>query len=340
MKSKLLIVLFFSLFLLVPAHAEDIAINFQPVPNQPYFESQEVMIDAEEYGTLVLRINSKQSGTARLYWAISYDPQFNPPKSLWFSIRSGEHNYYFNLPSQNPNWVGWVKKLLILPEFDPNNLEIKTAQAVHSDLFTNIASGWQEFWGPKGRLIIGSSINTMQSPVLFDKPIFFYFYWLFALALLGTAIWIIYKRFNNKQKIDLNELFKEIGKYAIILVIIFWLLLEFSSMISYMGWVKSDWKYVGKNLEQKLTLANTGDFYPFIQFCEKNIPLNAKFDILVPPVYNDIKAKYYLFPRQAESNSEYLIVYDMKTDDRIAKDYSLWQTFRKEAFIMKRKQAK
>jgi len=341
MKSKFFFIILFILCIIKPTFADNIAISFQKVPNQPYFESQDVMIDAEEYSTVVLRLKANERGTGRLFWAISYDPQFNQPKSIWFSIRAGEHNYYLNVPSQNPNWVGWVKKLLVVPDFDPNHLEVISAQSMPGNLWSNIASGWQEFWGPKGRLIIGSTINTMQSPTLFDRPIFFYIYWLFALTLLVTAIWIIYKRFNKKQKIDPNELFKEIGKYAIILVVVFWLLLEFSSMITYGGWVKADWKYVGKNTEQKLTLANIGDLYPFIQFCEKNIPPMANFDMRFSPAltYSDMKTKYYLFPRQVASNSEYLIVYEGKINDLDSKNYSLWKTFRKDAYIMRKKQA-
>ena len=184
MKFKFLFITLFIICIIKPSFAEDINLSFQKVPGQPYFESQELMIDGEEYNTVVLRLKSTESGTGRLFWANSYDPQFNQPKSIWFLIRSGEHNYYFNVPSQNPNWVGWVKKLLVMPEFESKNLEIVSAKSISGNLLTNFASGWQEFWGPKGRLIIGSTINTMQSPAFFNRPIFFYIYCLFGLILL------------------------------------------------------------------------------------------------------------------------------------------------------------
>ena len=90
--------------LLSPSLGMEIDIPLQPVPNTPYFESPRLTVDAIEYTTLALRIRSEQSGTARILWANHYDPQFNIPKSIWFYLKAGEHDYIFNIPSQNPSW--------------------------------------------------------------------------------------------------------------------------------------------------------------------------------------------------------------------------------------------
>jgi hypothetical protein len=82
-------------------------------------------------------------------------------------------------------------------------------------------------------------------------------------------------------------------------------------------------------------MVNPGDFYPFIRFCEKQLPLNAEFDFRIQLVYGDIKAKYYLYPRKFKKDAEYLIVYDQEPP----KGYSPWQTFRPGALILKRGKA-
>ena len=320
--TKKLLLFVFLLLINVSAFAFDqINLTFTQPQNTPYFLGQpEINIDAEEFTIIILSIKSNKSGTARIFWASSYDPQMNEPKSIRFFLNKGSREYIFNVKSQNAYWMGFIGQLLIYPENGPEAIEILRAKAVTGNLITNIKSGWQEFWGPRGRLVVGHTINTIQSSNLFGRSIFVYIYWILGI-IAGTAL--LFKR-------------HETGKIVFLSIIFFWILLEISSSYNHSLQFRQDLKYLGKSPTEKLILANTGDFYPFIRFCEKNIPENAYFDYRIPPIYNDIKARYYLYPRKTQKGGEYLIVYDAKVGPEIIASYSSWKTFRDGATIMKR----
>jgi hypothetical protein len=311
------------MFFLQPAWGEGIIFPFQFVPQANCFQSPQLTIDSAEYDTLILRISAKEGGTARLFWINHYDPQFNQPKSIAFFLRKGTHDYMFNIASQNPNWIGWVKGVLVFPEFDHRLVEVKGAEIITGNFLTNIRSGWQEFWGPRGRTVIGSTINTIQSTNLFGRSIMFYIYWFLAIWALGCTTFLFIQHKFNWQKL---------GKLVVFAALACWLLLEISSLFNNWLMFKSDLKYFGKSSRDKLIMANTGDFYPFIEFCRSNIPIDAKFDIRIPPIYNDIKAVYYLYPRERSTlEADYLVVYDQPSGS----NFTAWNTFRPGALIMR-----
>lgn len=327
MRIRYFILPLISVFFLSPAFGEGISFPFQFVPQANCFQSPQLTIDSAEYDTLILRVRAEQSGTARIFWANHYDPQFNHPKSIPFFLRKGTHDYIFNIASQNPNWIGWVKGVLVFPEFDPRLVEVKGAEIITGNFLTNIRSGWQEFWGPRGRLVIGSTINTIQSTNFFGRPIYSYIYWLLGLIAIGYAAYLLYTQQYNWQRV---------GQIVFFALVICWLLLELSAFYSNWLMFKNDLKYFGKSTQEKLVLANTGDFYPFIDFCRANLPIDAKFDIRIPPIYNDIKAVYYLFPRKlSTAESNYLVVYDQAVEPALYNKYIAWKSFRPGAQIMK-----
>jgi len=330
------------LFIQSSAFAWDqINVQFTQQPGAPYFIGQpEIKIDGEEFTTVVLNIKSPKGGTARLFWATNFDPQMNEPKSVWFFLKPGDafHEYTFNLRSQNPYWTSFVSQLLIYPENGPDSIEIGPAQALPGNLMTNIKSGWQEFWAPRGRLVIGSTINTIQSSNLFGRSIYVYIYWLIGLLTAGYLAYQLSLASKEKKKRPFSDSWLKTGKFCLVLIVGLWLLLEASSLVNNWLMFKSDWKYVGKSYRDKLVLANTGDFFPFIEFCAAKIPPTAKFDMRIPPLYNDIKAMYYLYPRQKTTvEAEYLVIYDQAAEPTPLSKYRPWQTFRSGAQIMRAK---
>ncbi|MBU0501947.1 MAG: hypothetical protein KJ811_01715, partial [Candidatus Margulisbacteria bacterium] len=199
-----------------PSFCREILIPMQKGLSSPYFTSPQLTVDSSEYDTIVLQLEAKAAGTARIFWANHYDPKFNQQKSILFFIKPGQHNYHLNIPSQNPNWLGWIQGLLLLPDIE---LNIKEVKLVKGNLSTNIMSGWQEFWGPRGRLVIGSTINTIQSTNLFGRSIFYYIYWGFSFAMLFLVI----KQF--KGGLNLARL----GRQAFFIIIVAWILLEINT---------------------------------------------------------------------------------------------------------------
>lgn len=319
---------------------ESISVSFTRPKDAPYFIGQpEINIDAEEFTTVILKMKSSKGGTARLFWATNFDPKMNEPKSVWFFLdRSNDFKEYtFNLRQQNPYWAGFVGQLLIFPENGPEEIEIESAKAIPGNLITNVKSGWREFWGPRGRLIIGSTINTIQPSNLFGRPIYVYIYWLLGLIAASYFGYEGYKWYGLKKKPSFETIWLDAGRTAFIAAIIFWGLLEISSLFNNRLVFKADFKYFGKSYRDKLVLANTGDFYPFIEFCEANLPADAEFDFRIQPIYGDIKAKYYLYPRKSKKEAEYLIVYDADLEKETAGKYAPWKTFRDKAYIMRKR---
>ncbi|MFA5114000.1 MAG: hypothetical protein WC529_06895 [Candidatus Margulisiibacteriota bacterium] len=318
-----------------------INVQFVRQPGTPYFVGRpEINIDAEEFQTLVLKISSPQGGTARLFWATDFDPRLNEPKSVWFFLKKSAEpqEYLFNLRSQNPYWSGYVGQLLLLPENNADDCQVGPAWVTTNKLGTTLASGWQEFWGPRGRLVIGSTINTIQSPNLFGRPFLTYIYWIIALLSLGILGWEAYKWNGLKKRPSFETVIATTGQAAFIITVICWGVLEASSLISNWLDVQGHFKYVGRSYADQLVTANTGDFYPFIRFCEQTIPLRAGFDQRIPPIYNDIKARYYLYPRQLSTvEADYLVVYDQPVEPAVAGKYVPWKTFRPNAYIMRKK---
>ena len=336
--------IFFFLIFLASSQSiafDQININFTRPANSPYYIGQpEINIDAEEFTTVVLKIKSSKSGTARLFWATNFDPQMNEPKSIRFFIDKSNDfkEYIFNVRSQNPNWAGFVGQLLVFAENGPEGIEIGASKVIPGNFAANIRSGWREFWGPRGRLVIGSTINTIQSSNLFGRSIYVYIYWLVGLLITGYLAYQLYLASKEKKKPPFSAVWLKAGKFSFFLIIIFWLMLEVSSLFNNWLALKSDWKYFGKSYHEKLVMANTGDFYPFIEFCEANIPQNAKFDIRIPPFYNDIKSRYYLYPRELTTvEAEFLVVYDQPVEPAQLTKYRPWRSFRPGAQIMKAK---
>lgn len=289
--------------------ANEKLIDLKPVKNLPYSQSTNLMLDSNDYDTVILQLETKKSGTARFFWATSYNQQFNAPKSVWFKLKKGEHLYYLNLPSQNPNWLGWITGFLLYPE--TGQIKIKQAKLVRGNLLSNIKSGWQEFWGPKGRQIIGSTINVIFSPTLFGHSINTYIYWL-------LLIYLLYLVGNQLKKGSFS--WDRTGRKLIFATIFFWALLELSSSYNYWHIFQTDLKaYAGKTASEKAAASVGKDFYNFLTFCQEKIPANNKrtITLIVPDGRHDLwmKAKYYAFPLQikdftnTEIEPDFVLVY-------------------------------
>lgn len=311
-----------------------INITFNRTPNTPYFLGQpEMNIDAEEFTTVVLRIKSDKSGTARLFWATNFDPRMNEPKSLWFFLDSSRDfkEYVFNVRSQNPNWSGFVGQLLVYPESGPEGIEIENGRAITGNLLTNIKSGWREFWGPRGRLIEGPTVNNMRALTLWGKPINFYIYGIILFAAL-----LSFGYFFNSSK-SLSFAWQNCGKITILAGIICWAMLFASQMVSEYHQFKLDLKrYDFNSLEEKRAIAVEDfgkDFYPFLMFCKENLPgrARAKFLSSEPTGYSTGRATYFLYPIDFFAKEpDYILIFNYKNDiNATIKEYPGFKFFKK-----------
>lgn len=332
---RLLSIIILILFLQIPSLSQEIPIPFHPAQDLPYFESPQVTIDSAEYNTLFLRIESKQNGTARLFWATHYDMQFNHSKNVWFSVKAGRHGYYFNMPSQNPNWIGWVKGFIIYPEIDPKLVEIEEAKVIRGNIFTNIKSGWQEFWGPNGRVVIGSTINLIPSSSVFGRSVNIYIYWMigiFFIIVLATKLF--------QSSWDLNSSLSQTLQKSFILIITCWVLLALNSDYNFLKIFKDNHsKYFGKTIEQKRAVAYGKDYYDFLAFSKENLPKEpVKFGLLSLQYAASLQARIYLVPHvYAEKDFPYLLVFNPGAEQKVdAAKYKSFAKLNNNAYILKR----
>ncbi|MBU0630340.1 MAG: hypothetical protein KKC80_05410 [Candidatus Margulisbacteria bacterium] len=296
-KQRLIIVAFLSIFAFyLPAFAEEINVPFQKTPGQDYLESPAMMIDSLENSTLSLKLNCSSNGLTRLYWITSYDQRFEQSKSIWFSSKRGVHTYYFNIPSQNPYWIGWIKRLIIAPE-SPGQIEILASTVSRGNGLTFLASGWQEFWGPKGRTPTGFSINVTHSSPLYGNSINVYFYWLVGLAFIFS---LIFNLFMGRPK-SFEEFFSPFNsavKTAFAAIVASWLLLALNADLNYFSLFKVNYqKYFGKTIEQKHAEAYGEDYYEFLKFAAKTLPKKPVNFLIYSSINSpDLAGRLFLVP--------------------------------------------
>jgi hypothetical protein len=347
MGSRSLISFLFTV-LLIPtlAVAAEITVPFTKVPNQPYFQSAQLTADSMEYNTLILTLSSPQSGTARLYWANHYDPQFNQSKNLWFFVKPGIHDYYFNIASQSQNWIGWTKALLVMPDFPINGFEIGQAKLVTGGFGTDLASGWQEFWGPNGRVVIGSTINLIPSSAIWGQSINIYIYWLTGVLFIGALCWFLYKELTNNKKAkskDFYAVYLAAGRWTICFALAAWFILTLNSYVNYISIARDNFgKYYGKSLAQKQAVAYGQDYYDFLAFAQVKLPKEpVYFGVISSRYMPDLQARILLIPHiltdPRSPNADYLLVInpEPKQLSQIS-GFAMFAKFNQNAFILKR----
>lgn len=311
--QRIFIALFLTTFFQFQALARsEVNLSFTQPKNAPYFiGAPEINIDAEEFTTVILKMKSNQSGTARLFWATNFDPQMNEPKSLTFTFDKSAYlkEYVFNLKRQNPYWTGFIGQLLVYPENGLDGIEIGPSQAVVGNLGTNISSGWQEFFTFERPL--PRTINFIYGPKINGISVNIYIYSLIILIslLLIVIYWI---KFN-----DPGKLLNIIPSKIIMICFIFWLLLDARTAIDQLRSVIINHQtFGGKSLEEKQALSTNGgfyDFYYFLKFCGEKIPSGSTYSLVVPShaIYFIEKSRYYLYPTyESTLEAGYVLVYD------------------------------
>lgn len=305
------ILVLFTLTTAFSAFAEEINLPFQK--NQNVTESPVMMIDSQANSTVILKIKTGHPELARLYWVTSYDQRFDQQKSIWFSVKPGEKSYYFNVASQNPAWIGWIRKLLVVPD-GQGDFTVLSGTAGPGNLLTTIASGWQEFWGPKGRAQTGFSINVTHSSPIFNTSINVYCYWLiglvFAWVLIANLI-----RVKPRTLSDLDRPLLRATKAAFIAILAAWIMLTINSDYNFSNLFKINYqKYYGKNLEQKHAEAYGQDYYAFLKFAAQKLPKSPVYFALYSSIpSSDLAARLFLVPHiyagDTSQKPDYLLVF-------------------------------
>ena len=307
----------------------------------------------EDNGLLVLEMKTSTGRTGTIFWSNYQDQRFLPQRSWQFYLgRPGVwHRYYIDL-GVGEKELTRIDYLLINPFSGSGEAQIRDLRFVKGSLTDRLHAGWQEFLGARGREVVGYTINTMPSVMLFGREIFVYIYWLVALlaaAFLALELWPVVSK-PEKAKIGKGKkekkssptwphyelAFNRAVKKLLVCVLVLWAALELSSLYSDWLNLQNDLPLFGKNIEEKRTLVNSGDFDPFVQFCQAKLPPGVPFDMRIPPIYNDIKAIYYLYPHVNTTEADYLIVYDQPLEPELRGRYEPVAVFRPNAMVLKK----
>jgi len=334
------------LLILIPSFAladDEIEISFTRPENAPYFEGiPRINIYSEEFTTVTLSISSKADINARLLWASSYDPQFNEQKSIMFSIKRSDapRKYVFNLKTQNAGWAGFIKQFVVAPDQGVDGMTIHSASVSHTTLGTLISSGWREFWGPSGRIIMGSTVNNMRTLTLWGRPFNYYLYALIILTALASYGYI----YSREKALSLS--WRGAGSIAMLACLMCWAVWQLSFLVTEYSWIKADLNKYGSftTLEYKQKAALGEYFYDYLQFCRKELPQRAQTNMITSDTSNFYftKAIYYLYPIILVSKDpKYLLVFmNGKTPGQTMaenKGFRLLKKFDEGAYILWKK---
>jgi hypothetical protein len=281
-----------------------------------------INISSKKYNLLVVKMKTSKDGIGEVSWA-SENLRFHPLQSYPFYLRKpGQwYTYYLNLSSYHRGSAP-INHLLFFPFQGPGTAEIKEIKFIKGTLGEKALAAWQEFWGPRGREPDGFNFLVIRSPRLFGGPFLRYLNYFLLIVLAIT--------FLLKPYLDLRRPF-------LILLLTFWLFLELSSWVN--NWIafRRDLIFLGKTLEEKRTLINPKDYYPFLKFADQHLPPSSSFEVDTKLPYGKAKAAYYLYPRSLTANAPYLLIFDQEINRNYLKNFYLWKTFRKGAYLLKAK---
>ncbi|NQU16565.1 MAG: hypothetical protein HQ564_00750 [Candidatus Saganbacteria bacterium] len=283
----------------------------------PILVSPNIYIDTDEIDTLEIRLKTDQKISARVFWVGTFDKQFIPQKQVEFRTNKDFRTYHINLKSRNRLWDGSISKIIISPTSGQGYFEIDYIKLKKGTLITNLISGFNEFFGPSGRVIAGSTINNIPNSSFLGKPITFYIY----VFLFISIFVLLIKR-------------KDPGSKIVSILFVFWILLAINSEYNNINIIRSDWHLLGKTLEQKQALTTDPAFYAFLTFCKEKLPPKSKIKFLTAAGYFDSKGAYYLFPHLISDEPDYLLIYK-KSPELDSTKYTLYSKYKEGEYILK-----
>jgi hypothetical protein len=327
---------FILVFLLqLPSLAESELIPFQLAREGSYFVSPRLMLDTAEFDTLVIRLRAEQGGPARLFFTTSYDDRFNRSKSIAFSLKKGERDYYLNLAARNPNWMGWLTGLVLEPEGGEGRVALRSARITKGRIFTDLRSGWQEFW--ELETIKARTVNIIKGHTILGRQVNYYVYFIIGLAFLFLAgRQVILSR--KKGFMAIWQAVKERMNLLVILALVLAVLMEVRLWFDYIQIASVDYRtFWGKTLDEKRDLTMGGGFYNFLNFCNKVLPERAEVELSFIGNFYRSRGPYYLYPHRVSNDAPYLIVFHKEVAKKRLKDYSLFAKFKSGEYILKKK---
>lgn len=150
--------------------------------------------------------------------------------------------------------------------------------------------------------LLPRTVNNISGPTLDGNPINLIIFIIIGLFIAGYAYYLWVK---NQLK------WEKVGQAGILVLLIFWILLEVVRSFSYLTYFPEDQaRFGGKTLSQKREQLEPRGFYSFVEFVEKKVskttPVMVRSDL---DQYTNMMWNYYTAPlnQTAEADAEYII---------------------------------
>ncbi|MBN2057415.1 MAG: hypothetical protein JW782_01280 [Candidatus Saganbacteria bacterium] len=313
--------------------AESQVVPLQRSGSEPYFASPRLILDAIEYDTAVLQIDARQPGNARLFFATSYDPRFEPYKSLAFTLKQGTHTYYLDFGGRSREWMGWISGLVLVPEIDPALIKIRSASLGKGDIFTVCLAAWQEFM--QLETIKGLTVNLIRGQTVRGRPVNYYAYSLMVLAFFFIMIRSGVLAYKQGWAAFWPRLRERLG-FLVLVALAVLAVLEMRMWCDHLKIAGADRaQFWGKTLDEKRDLTMGGNYYEFMRFSNKVLPERVDVAVSAAGDFYRSRGPYYLYPHRVVPDAPYLIVFYKPAEKE--QDYAVFAKFAEGAYILKKK---
>jgi len=173
----------------------------------------------------------------------------------------------------------------------PGWVEIDSIEILPFSLSRYLQDQWSEFLAPR-RLHPGT-INSLQSPRIFNKPFVGWMNKLVLLIILIGAILYYKAERNNRARI--------VARTGLVILAL-WIIYDARETFSQFKIVEDIYQSYLKPPPKEKTFPALGDFYQLVEFCRENIPEDSVFLLLPKPYWPfDCRLRYFLYPRYMES---------------------------------------
>jgi len=251
-----------------------------------------VPVPAKTNPYIKIRFRTSSPRALRVFWQPSGVNQRWP--SLVIPSRFGREfqTRWVNL-AESPEWrgeIGWIG-LQFGGEF--GWVEIDLIEIGPFSLGSYLKIGWEELWRPRP-LHLGT-INSLSSPLLFDRPLVS---WLNKIAvIILIAGWIIHFKVRPSQKVNIIT---GVGLALLCL----WVIYDVRETYSQFKMAETIYQSYVKPPPGEKTFPALGNFYGFVEVCRDKIPPDSQYHFYSQPDWPyDCRIKYHLYPRRLNSDT-------------------------------------
>jgi len=341
----------------VPARVDNGSLIIDYPEDDGYLISPPLFLNSNVYSHLLIKMRTSRSfQKARVFWIGPYNKNFERQFSLPIAIGGnwGYHTYVIDMSSHG-GWSGIIGRLMISPVNGGGRVEIQSIEFTQYSPLLKLRAQLQEFFALEANPIPPNlgMVFVIVGPIFAGRPIDLYVYrsavYLFFglfLFLLGRAVYLPARiKMMQDLKLQLRRIFLFAAFGVVVFVLACWLLIEVQYSFNDLKMLVADYQAMwGKTIDEKRDVITGGDFYDFLEFCDKTLPRGAGVDFAFSdnlyyafPEWLPIKARYYLFPRVNDSASPYKLVFGPGAEAKlnITKRYQLIAKFKDGEIILK-----